>query len=285
MPSSHASLDELLPDAPEYQEVAQEAPPVSTVKPQQRLPFPSRKILRTGSLVLLTLSLAGSLTALAVMGRALSELTVRVETLDAVFRSGQIGRLTSNVSALETRLQTLEQQVAALATLPAAVQSANDEQASLKSAVSQLQDSGNRGSQTVDQLQTRVSSLEHDVQQSLGALEEINRKVELEKKTAESEKKRTSSESVKTGSVPAAKKIYRSVRRPVTPTAPFVLTGIERRGGQTFAVVIPRGDSQISTMRLLSPGDSLMNWTLRSTESGRAARFLVNGTEHLLQVE
>ncbi|MFP1887021.1 plasmid transfer protein [Lonsdalea quercina] len=285
MPSSHASPDELLPNAPEHQEVAQEAPSVSTAMPRQRRPFLSRKVLRTGSLVLLTLSLAGSLAALVVMGRSLSALTVRVDTLDAVFRSGQINRLTSNVSAMEARLQTLEQQVAALATLPATVQSAHDEQADLTRAVSLLQEVGNRDSQVLDQLQTSVSSLEHDVEQSKVALDEINRKAELEKQAAESKKSQTSSESVKTRFAPVAKKINRSVRRPVTPTAPFVLTGIERRGGQTFAVVIPRGDTQISTIRLLSPGDSLMNWTLRSTESGHAARFLVNGTEHLLQVE
>jgi hypothetical protein len=71
----------------------------------------------------------------------------------------------------------------------------------------------------------------------------------------------------------------------VTPAAPFVLTGIERRGGQTFAVVIPRCVSQISAMRLLSPGDSMLGWTLRSTEGSGAAVFLVNGREPRIQAE
>ncbi|CCP05911.1 hypothetical protein BN440_0860 [Erwinia amylovora MR1] len=64
-----------------------------------------------------------------------------------------------------------------------------------------------------------------------------------------------------------------------------MLTGIERRGGQTFAVVIPRGMTQISAMRLLSPGDGMQGWTLRAIEGGGTALFEVNGREQRLQVQ
>ena len=41
----------------------------------------------------------------------------------------------------------------------------------------------------------------------------------------------------------------------------------------------------MSAMRLLSPGDSLLGWTLRSTEGSRTALFTVNGSEQRLNVE
>lgn len=283
MSLSHASPDELLPEMPDPQESAREVLPDAAGLPRKRFPLNARKFLRNGGIVLLTLSLVGSLSALIVMGRSMSDLTIRVNTLDAAFRSGQIGQLTSNVSAMEERLKTLEQQVSTLASLPAALQSAGNEQTALKATVRQLQEAGNSGNQAVAQLQTRVSSLEHDVQQSSVALGEINR--QLAQKTTEPEKPRTAPEASKTRTAGTAKKINRSVRRVVTQVAPFVLTGIERRGGQTFAVVIPRGASQISAMRLLSPGDTMLGWTLRSTEGSHAALFVVNGSEQRLQTE
>lgn len=285
MSPSHASPEELLPDAPESQLCGPEVQPSAAVKPRQRLPFSPRKILLTGSAILLTVSLAGSLIALVVMGSQVSDLTIRVNTLDAAFRSGQIGQLTSNVSAMENRLKTLEQQAAALADLPGAVQSTREQQDSLKSAINQLRDNENTNSQAVAQLQTRAGALEHDVQQAKATLDELNRRAEPAQKPSEPEKPRTASEAGKSRTASASKKINRSVRRAVTLAAPFELTGIERRGGQTFAVVIPRGASQISAMRLLSPGDSLMGWTLKSTEGGHAARFQVNGSEQLIQAQ
>lgn len=283
MSLSHASPEELLPEAPEHQVGASELQPAAAVKPRIRFSFNKRKIFKTCSIALLTVSLSGSLIALVVMGRQVSELTIRVNTLDAVFRSGQIGPLASNVASVEARLKTLEHQLVTLASLPAALHSAGNEQASLKYTVSQLQDAGNSNGQVVAQLQTRLSSLEHDVQQSSSALSELNRR--LEQKAAEPEKSRTATGAVKPRTGTSAKKINRSARRTVTLAAPFVLTGIERRGGQTFAVVIPRGVSQVSAMRLLSPGHSLLGWTLRSTDGSSTALFVINGSEQRLHVE
>ncbi|WP_052059318.1 hypothetical protein [Pantoea rwandensis] len=55
---------------------------------------------------------------------------------------------------MENRLKTLEQQAAALADLPGAVQSTREQQDSLKSAINQLRDNENTNSQAVAQLQT-----------------------------------------------------------------------------------------------------------------------------------
>jgi predicted nucleic acid-binding Zn-ribbon protein len=151
---------------------------------------------------LLTVSLTGSLIALVVMGRQVSDLTIRVNTLDAAFRSGQIGQLTSNISAMEARLKTLEQQAATLASLPAAMQSADEQQSALRTSVSQLQEAGNDNTRAVTQLQSRVGSLEHDVQQSRAELDEINRKAELTQKTPAPEKPRTSTGAVPPGWAP-----------------------------------------------------------------------------------
>ncbi|MGG6030481.1 hypothetical protein [Salmonella enterica] len=65
------------------------------------------------------------------------------------------------------------------------------------------------------------------------------------------------------------------VSRALTP--PFVLTGVERRGGQAYAVVLPAGaGSDWSQLHMLVPGESYRGWTLVSTDGNRAA-FQVNG--------
>ncbi|WP_052059320.1 hypothetical protein [Pantoea rwandensis] len=90
MSPSHASPEELLPDAPESQLCGPEVQPSAAVKPRQRLPFSPRKILLTGSAILLTVSLAGSLIALVVMGSQVSDLTIRFNTLDAAFAADRL---------------------------------------------------------------------------------------------------------------------------------------------------------------------------------------------------
>ncbi|WP_118988329.1 hypothetical protein [Photorhabdus sp. CRCIA-P01] len=68
--------------------------------------------------------------------------------------------------------------------------------------------------------------------------------------------------------------------------APFILSGIERRGEQVYAVIIPRDidpHSQISQMRLLTPGESAFEWTLVSI-SDHQALFQVQGHRQTLSV-
>ncbi|EBS5580313.1 hypothetical protein DPU24_23205 [Salmonella enterica subsp. enterica serovar Oranienburg] len=62
-----------------------------------------------------------------------------------------------------------------------------------------------------------------------------------------------------------------------TLSPPFVLTGVERRGGQSYAVVLPAGaGSDWSQLHMLVLGESYRGWTLVSTDGNRAA-FQVNG--------
>ncbi|WP_240152556.1 plasmid transfer protein [Erwinia amylovora] len=210
----------------------------------------------------------------------LSDLTIRVNTLDAAFRSGQIGQLTANVTDLETRLKALETQAAGLAPLPEAVQSNAAALASVGDRLSQMRASADGSREEMAQLLQRVNGLENDLKQSARTFDEVSR--QLTQKPTESEKAKPAPP---LKAAVSAKKIIRSARRVVRLAAPFVLTGIERRGGQTFAVVIPRGMTQISAMRLLSPGDGMQGWTLRAIEGGGTALFEVNGREQRLQVQ
>ncbi|NCG54028.1 hypothetical protein [Serratia fonticola] len=69
----------------------------------------------------------------------------------------------------------------------------------------------------------------------------------------------------KTPSSPASPSTRQSV--------PFVLTGIETRGGQPFAVVAPPTGQGLTQLQLVAPGGSVQGWRLVSIE-GRQARFL-----------
>lgn len=56
-------------------------------------------------------------------------------------------------------------------------------------------------------------------------------------------------------------------------SVPFVLTGIETRGGQTFAVVAPLTGQGLAQLQLVAPGNAVQGWRLVGIE-GRQARFL-----------
>ncbi|MGP6489512.1 DUF2275 domain-containing protein [Duffyella gerundensis] len=58
--------------------------------------------------------------------------------------------------------------------------------------------------------------------------------------------------------------------------APFVLTGVEKRGTTSFAAVAPRGFSGLSQIRLIGEGQSVQGWTLIGAGYGQA-QFRVNG--------
>ncbi|EBJ2068770.1 hypothetical protein DP590_07250 [Salmonella enterica] len=58
---------------------------------------------------------------------------------------------------------------------------------------------------------------------------------------------------------------------------PFVLSSVERRGGQSYALVLPVGaGNDWSQLQMLSPGDSYRGWRLVGTD-GHRAEFYVNG--------
>ncbi|KNA27239.1 plasmid transfer protein [Pantoea ananatis] len=279
MSLSHASPDELVAPV-SGASVTPDEPVVSSQSPEKRPPD-IRRLLRQGGAAFLVIALLGTLTASAVLLVRVSNLTIRVNTLDAAFRSGEIGQLSSNVTIMQEKLKTLEKQVSALAPVQDKVTSLSTEQLKLSTRVNQLSDASLSDQQSVEQLQQQLGQLRQEVQTLASAIDALKQQAVATPKAPEPEKAKPQ---LSQKAVSSPKKAKRSVRHAVMPAAPFELTGIERRGGQTFAVVIPRGVTVISSMRLLSPGDGFMGWTLRALE-GNAALFSVNGSAVRLQVQ
>ncbi|MDF7787454.1 plasmid transfer protein [Pantoea stewartii] len=279
MSLSHASPDELVAPVSGASVTTDESV-VSSPAPGKRPPD-IRRLMRQGGAAILVIALLGALTASAVLLVRVSNLTIRVNTLDAAFRSGEIGQLSSNVTIMQEKLKTLEKQLSALAPVQDKVTSMSTEQLKFSTRLNQLSDASLSDQQSVEQLQQQLGQLRQEVQTSASAVEALKQQAVATPKAPEPEKaKPQPSQKV----VSSPKKAKRSVRHAVMPAAPFELTGIERRGGQTFAVVIPRGVTVISSMRLLSPGDGFMGWTLRALE-GNAALFSFNGSAVRLRVQ
>ncbi|QCT87969.1 hypothetical protein [Escherichia sp. E4742] len=66
-------------------------------------------------------------------------------------------------------------------------------------------------------------------------------------------------------------------------TAPFVLTGIERRGGVAFAAIAPQSVTQLMDISLMEPGETRQGWTLTAI-TGQQAQFRVAGKTRILTV-
>lgn len=279
MPLPHASTDELVPPVSRTSVISEE--PVDSPPASEKRPLSVRLLLRQGGTALLVIAFLGTLTATAVLLMKVSNLTIRVDTLDAAFRSGQIGQLSSNVTAMQEKLKTLEKQIAALEPVQEKISTLSSEQLKLSTRLDQLSDASLSDQQSVQQLQQQMGQLSQAIHASDSALESLKKQAVATPKAPEPEKA-TPQPSQKAAASP--KKAKRSVRHAAMPAAPFVLTGIERRGGQTFAVVIPRGVDLISSMRLLSPGDGFMGWTLRALEVN-AALFSVSGSAVRIQVQ
>ncbi|BDG86440.1 plasmid transfer protein [Citrobacter koseri] len=239
---------------------------------------------------MLIASLLGSVATIVVMAGQISSLSIRVNSLDAAFRSGQMSQLSGSVSTLEEKSLKYGRQ---LESLSSGLLSATNQMASYQDDLSKFSKTLNDfssekqaqrtvtdgHSERIDALSTRLSQLEERVATTLRT---ENHNAQNSQKTPQPVTKGKTP--AKSGAGNSAKKPERSVRRAAVE-APFVLTGIERRGGQMFVVVIPRGNTQISAMRLLSPGDGMLGWTLRSIRDNGTAVFSVNGAEQSLQVQ
>lgn len=254
------------------------------------------KMFRIGGVILLTLVFTGALITVAVMASQLSDLTIRVNSLDMAFRSGQIGKLSSSVAVMEEKLQALDKQVSELVSLQPDVAAISSAQHTQQQQLEHLTGTSDLYQQDIAQLKNHISRLvavEAEVRQSGITLSEIIKLSEISqsfmqklKPTEPPEKVTPAKKSVADNTpLPAVKKSNRSVRRSATLAAPFVLTGIEHRGGHRFAVVMPLGASAVSQLMLLSPGDGTQGWVLRAIAGDREAIFSVNGSEQRLQVQ
>ncbi|EDX3117073.1 hypothetical protein B6O77_004261 [Salmonella enterica subsp. enterica serovar Mississippi] len=84
---------------------------------------------------------------------------------------------------------------------------------------------------------------------------------------------------VTSGTVVVKKKPAQKTQRPAT--APFVLTGIERRGGIAFAAIAPQSATQLTEVSLMEPGETRQGWTLLAI-TGQQAQFRVSGQTRTL---
>lgn len=203
---------------------------------------------------------------------------ILLTSLDTAFRSGHVDALPQRVQALE------EKQPQYLSLTQAQDWRGEDGKAreALKAQVTQLVKDSEQVRTDVTALATQQDALKQltdtlssrlDEQASLiGALSEW--KTQREEKatgTAPAPSPKASREPAAT-SAPVKTPV---VSRAFTP--PFVLTGVERRGGQAYAVVLPAGAGRDwSQLHMLAPGESYRGWTLVSTDGNRAA-FQVNG--------
>lgn len=288
MSVSQIMPEDVVPTNPEV--TASDVAPDESLS-QRRTPLNVKKIARTGCLALLIASLLGSVATVVVMAGKISDLSIRVNSLDAAFRSGQMSQLSGSVSTLEERSVKYGKQ---LESLSAGLLSVTNQMSSYKNDLSEFSSTLNGfsseeqaqrtaidgHSEQINAFSARIAQMEERV---AGLIKAESNNVKNSQKQVQKPVTREKTP-VKSGPANTAKKRDRSVRRAAVE-APFVLTGIERRGGQMFAVVIPSGNSQISAMRLLSPGDGMMGWTLRAIRDNGTAVFSVNGAEQSVQVQ
>ncbi|WP_445375473.1 hypothetical protein ACSLVK_07565 [Photorhabdus tasmaniensis] len=129
---------------------------------------------------------------------------------------------------------------------------------------------------------TDLSRAHQDLTEAVSVLKNIGKQQEMRVDALISWKSQQEKHSGRKAGIPD-REALRTKKRIV---APFILSGIERRGEQVYAVIIPRDTdphSQLSQMRLLSLGESARGWTLVRID-GQQAVFQVQGQHQTLLV-
>ncbi|WP_409160570.1 hypothetical protein [Pectobacterium sp. B2J-2] len=211
----------------------------------------------------------------------MSEMDIRLNSLEAALRSGQLNQLSTAVAGLEkhvteqsSRFATNEKVDAGLLALTSRVDDV----------VTTLSKESEDVRQQLAQNDSRSMELKSSFNELLLRIETLNQlKETLEKRNAESPSSVSPSQSRPVNSPAKSKKSLRSAQN-VPLAAPFILTGIEHRGGQMYAVVMRRGATTLSEMQLVAVGDSAWGWTLRDMQ-GNEAIFSVGGSQQRLSVQ
>lgn len=221
--------------------------------------------------------------AVALLWQTVRQQEILLTSLDTAFRSGRVDVLPQRVQALEEKQQQY------LSLTQAQEWRGEDGKAreALKAQVMQLVKDSEQVRADVTALATQQDALKQLTDTLSSQLDEQVTRIDAlsDWKTQREEKAAgtATKPSPKARREPAAASA--AVKAPVVSralTPPFVLTGVERRGGQAYAVVLPAGaGSDWSQLHMLVPGESYRGWTLVSTDGNRAA-FQVNGRiQHL----
>ncbi|MEC5641122.1 hypothetical protein [Citrobacter koseri] len=200
------------------------------------------------------------------------------------------------ISNLDERLARLESQGSTAATIETV--------AALQSDVTTLKAGLQDTRKNLGEVQQRLSAVANQtvsddaVRQSLRALQEAQQGLETRLSALTEQLTALKSQPAPATPVaapvkktePVAKKPRPADTRRAAPslrvarTAPFVLTGVETRGNDSWAAIAPRGYSSLSQVTLVGMGETVAGWTLVSAGYGEAT-FRVNGRLTVLRAE
>ncbi|EFQ5901765.1 hypothetical protein HZX00_002856 [Salmonella enterica] len=246
-------------------------------------PASRRKLLSRVWAIFSGILIPGLICVVALLWQTVRQQEILLTSLDTAFRSGRVDVLPQRVQALEDKQQQY------LSLTQAQEWRGEDGKAreALKAQVTQLVKDSEQVRADVTALATQQDALKQLTDTLSSRLDEQVTRIDAlsDWKTQREEKAAgtATKPSPKARREPVAASA--AVKAPVVSralTPPFVLTGVERRGGQAYAVVLPAGaGSDWSQLHMLVPGESYRGWTLVSTDGNRAA-FQVNGRiQHL----
>lgn len=184
--------------------------------------------------------------------------------------SGEVSQLKTalqgspDIAALQTQLTTLQQQFEA----------------------SQMQLGGMADKPALAALQQKVEALDKQQSEQAASVAALKAGLSSLQEQVRSLNQRPVSiaavvPAVTSGAVEVKKRPTQKTQRP--GTAPFVLTGIERRGGIAFAAIAPQSATQLTEIALMEPGETRQGWTLLAI-TGQQAQFRVVGQIRTLTV-
>lgn len=223
----------------------------------------TRRIIYGGVAVVIAGVLAGGV---KIATLALTDLDSRLTRLESrnslVATTEQLSALQSDVKALQKVLAEGKQRVMQLQAKMVAQVSQGEDTTSLRQTLESLQETQQAQARQLKALTEQLNTLA-----SKPASPQV-------KKTPE---KKTPAVTPKPAANKGKSHPVRARRStPVVRNAPFVLTGVERRGAESWAAVAPKGYSSLSQIALVGEGETVAGWTLLRAGYGQAT-FRVNG--------
>lgn len=219
---------------------------------------------RSAVITCLCLTMVAAGFVLYVLVSGVTDLDIRLSRLEA---QDNTATTTETLSTLQSRISTLQAGLADNQQRVETLQKAAEARTGPSQELASLQESAERLQQAQQEMETRLKALA----QQLNALKAIP-----------------------AAATPAPEKTATEVKKPlpvkprpttvVTRQAPFVLTGVERRGAESWAAVAPRGYHSLSQIALIGEGETVSGWTLVRAGYSEAT-FRVNGRLTALKVE
>ncbi|WP_052058914.1 hypothetical protein [Pectobacterium brasiliense] len=201
--------------------------------------------------------------------------SVQLDSLDAAFRRGQLQQLPTEIQELKIKVGELRSEFITVQEFDTFRQSQQSQARTLDEKLNQYIKSA-EGQSAIPE---RLAHLEQRINDLQGTADAQDKRISSLASDWQNRFEKLAPQKQK---ATPAKKPQRVIK-PVP--APFVLTSIEHRGGQQYAVIIPHSASnRWSDIRMLTPGESVNGWTLASID-GNQARFLVNGKSQILTLQ